>query len=67
MANITPEAQRELRSQITTQFGNLFEMLIDNGPAYKLLAQINTAFDVYAGNAQILTENKEIKGEFTTL
>lgn len=56
MAEITSKTQLELRSEIETEFGKLFELLIDYPPAYKLTAQINAAFDKYAGNAELLTE-----------
>jgi hypothetical protein len=56
VAQITAESQRELRNQIETQFGNLFEMLLNDATPYKLCAQINEAFTRYAGNAQSLTE-----------
>lgn len=64
MAEITIDSQRELRNAIETQFGNLLELLMDQQAPYKLCAEINEAFTRYAGNAQMLTENRK---EFTTL
>lgn len=59
MAQITTDSQRELRQQINEQFGNLLEQLssIPAPIAYRLTTQINEAFDRYASNAELLTEN----------
>jgi hypothetical protein len=58
MAQINNESQRELRQQINTEFGNLLEKLkfAELPSEYRLCADINEAFDLYAGNAEILTE-----------
>lgn len=66
MPAITTDSQRELRNAIETQFGNLFEMIINQPVPYKLCAEINEACTRYFMNAQILTENQN-KKEFQSL
>lgn len=66
MAKIDTESQKELRQQISEQFGNLLEMINNLPQTYKLATQINEAFDRYAGYAEMLTENQNTK-EFQQL
>jgi hypothetical protein len=66
MPEITTESQRELRAEIEKRFGELLIVLMNQYEAYKLCAELNKDFTSYAGNAQILTENKTEK-EYTPL
>jgi hypothetical protein len=58
MATLNNESQRELRQQIAERFGYLLEQLKGRGieDLYSLAGQINSHFDQYCGNAEILTE-----------
>lgn len=53
---INQETQHELAHEITSQFGNLADLILDNPQAYRLCAQLNMKCVEYFEKSQILAQ-----------